>query len=93
MQVQPYDYTGRFACIADNDVIPAKQNMVLFTIERAQTDSIRERTMAQCKYLVMSVEDYLILNRNSKDIRYEYLDGDIRMLAGEVLITLSSSPI
>ncbi len=30
----------------------------------------------------MSVEDYLILNRNSKDTRYEYLDGDVRMLAG-----------
>jgi len=38
--------------------------------------------MAQRKYLVMSVEDYLILNRNSKDTRYEYLDGEIRMLAG-----------
>jgi Uma2 family endonuclease len=38
--------------------------------------------MAQRKYPVMSVEDYLILNRNSKDIRYEYLDGDVRMLVG-----------
>jgi len=38
--------------------------------------------MAQRKYPVMNVEDYLILNRNSKDIRYEYLDGDVRMLAG-----------
>ncbi len=38
--------------------------------------------MAQRKYSVMSVEDYLILNRNSKDTRYEYLDGEIRMLAG-----------
>jgi Uma2 family endonuclease len=38
--------------------------------------------MAQRKYLVMSVEDYLILNRSSKDMRYEYLDGDVRMLAG-----------
>jgi Uma2 family endonuclease len=38
--------------------------------------------MAQRKFLVMSVEDYLILNRNSKDIRYEYLGGDVRMLAG-----------
>ncbi len=38
--------------------------------------------MAQRKFLVMSVEDYLVLNRNSKDIRYEYLGGDVRMLAG-----------
>ncbi len=38
--------------------------------------------MAERKYFVMSVEDYLILNRNSKDARYEYLDGEIRMLAG-----------
>lgn len=38
--------------------------------------------MAQRKYFVMSVEDYLTLNRNSKDTRYEYLDGEIRMLAG-----------
>ncbi len=38
--------------------------------------------MAQRKYLFMSVEDYLILNRNSKDMRYEYLNGDVRMLAG-----------
>ncbi len=30
----------------------------------------------------MSVEDYLVLNRSSKDTRYEYLDGEIRMLAG-----------
>jgi len=38
--------------------------------------------MAQRKYFVMSVEDYLTLNKNSKDARYEYLDGEIRMLAG-----------
>jgi Uma2 family endonuclease len=57
--------------------------MVSFTIEHAQADDgIRERAMAQRKSSVMSVEDYLILNRNSKDIRYEYLDGEIRMLAG-----------
>ena len=30
----------------------------------------------------MDVEDYLILNRNSKSVRYEYLDGELRMLAG-----------
>jgi Uma2 family endonuclease len=57
--------------------------MVSFTIGPAQADnSIRERAMAQRKYSVMSVEDYLILNRNSKDTRYEYLDGELRMLAG-----------
>ena len=38
--------------------------------------------MAQRKYLVMDVEDYLKLNRDSKNTRYEYLDGEIRMLAG-----------
>ena len=38
--------------------------------------------MAQRKYSNMSVEDYLILNKNSKDTRYEYLDGELRMLAG-----------
>src|SRR5436190_24013854 len=38
--------------------------------------------MAQRKYPVMDVEDYLILNRSSKSTRYEYLDGDLRMLAG-----------
>ena len=38
--------------------------------------------MAQRKYSVMSLEDYLILNKNSKDTRYEYLDGELRMLAG-----------
>ena len=60
-----------------------KQNMVSFTIEHAQADDgIGERAIAQRKYSVMSVEDYLVLNRNSKDARYEYLDGEIRMLAG-----------
>jgi Uma2 family endonuclease len=38
--------------------------------------------MAQRKYPFMSVEDYLVLNRNSKDTRYEYLEGEIHMLAG-----------
>jgi len=64
-------------------IYPANENMVSFTIECARAgNSGRERIMAQRKYLVMSVEDYLILNRNSKDMRYEYLDGDVRMLAG-----------
>ena len=34
--------------------------------------------MAQRKYPVMDVEDYLILNRSSKSARYEYLDGELR---------------
>jgi Uma2 family endonuclease len=64
-------------------IYPANQNMVSFTIEYALADCYgRERKMAQRKLLVMSVEDYLILNRNSKDMRYEYLDGDVRLLAG-----------
>lgn len=45
-------------------------------------DKVGEKTMAQRKYLVMSVEDYLVLNRSSKDTRYEYLEGELRMLAG-----------
>jgi Uma2 family endonuclease len=51
-------------------------------MSECQGNSIRESAMAQRKYPVMSVEDYLILNRNSKDTRYEYLDGELRMLAG-----------
>ena len=30
----------------------------------------------------IDVEDYLILDQNSKNARYEYLDGELRMLAG-----------
>jgi Uma2 family endonuclease len=57
--------------------------VVSFAIGRAQADnSIRKKAMAQRKYPIMSVEDYLILNRTSKDTRYEYLEGDIQMLAG-----------
>jgi Uma2 family endonuclease len=32
--------------------------------------------------LIMSVEDYLALDNNSREARYEYLDGEVRMLAG-----------
>ncbi|WP_161977286.1 Uma2 family endonuclease [Dictyobacter kobayashii] len=39
--------------------------------------------MALPEYLFMSVEDYLALDDNSHDARYEYLDGEVRMLAGE----------
>jgi Uma2 family endonuclease len=38
--------------------------------------------MALPKYPIMDVEDYLILDRNSKNARYEYLDGELRMLVG-----------
>jgi Uma2 family endonuclease len=38
--------------------------------------------MAQRKYSILDVEDYLRLNRDSKNARYEYLDGEVRMLAG-----------
>ncbi|HLI90303.1 MAG TPA: Uma2 family endonuclease [Ktedonobacteraceae bacterium] len=34
------------------------------------------------EYPIMDVEDYLILDNNSKTARYEYLDGELRMLAG-----------
>jgi Uma2 family endonuclease len=62
---------------------PARQNMVSCIVGYAQAEnSTRERPMAQRKYPLMSVEDYLALNRNSKDIRYEYLDGEMHMLAG-----------
>lgn len=57
--------------------------MVSCTIECIDTNySIEKRAMAQRKHSAMSVEDYLILSRNSKDARYEYLDGELRMLAG-----------
>ncbi|HJT55997.1 MAG TPA: Uma2 family endonuclease [Ktedonobacteraceae bacterium] len=38
--------------------------------------------MAQRKYSILDVEDYLQLNRDSKNVRYEYLDGEVTMLAG-----------
>src|SRR6266446_5352345 len=57
--------------------------MISCTTEHGQaSSSTRERAMAQRKYPVMDVEDYLILNRSSKSARYEYLDGELRMLAG-----------
>lgn len=38
--------------------------------------------MAQHEYPIIDVEDYLMLDKNSKHARYEYLDGELRMLAG-----------
>ena len=38
--------------------------------------------MALPEYLFMTVDDYLALDNNSHDARYEYLDGEVRMLAG-----------
>ncbi|HLG63308.1 MAG TPA: Uma2 family endonuclease [Ktedonosporobacter sp.] len=38
--------------------------------------------MALPQYPTIDPEDYLTLDRNSKNARYEYLDGELRMLAG-----------
>ncbi len=38
--------------------------------------------MALPEYPIMSIKDYLALDDNSQDTRYEYLDGDLHMLAG-----------
>jgi Uma2 family endonuclease len=38
--------------------------------------------MAVHKYPTIDIEDYLMLDQNSKNARYEYLDGELRMLAG-----------
>jgi len=38
--------------------------------------------MAQYNYPTIDVEDNLILDKNSKNARYEYLDGELRMPAG-----------
>ncbi len=34
------------------------------------------------EYPFMSVQDYLLLDNASQDVRYEYVDGQLRMLAG-----------
>lgn len=38
--------------------------------------------MALPKYPMMSIEDYFLLDRNSLQSKYEYLDGDLIMMAG-----------
>ena len=38
--------------------------------------------MALPLYPLMSEEEYLVLDRNSPDVRYEYFDGEVRILAG-----------
>jgi Uma2 family endonuclease len=38
--------------------------------------------MALPKHPIIDVGDYLLLDRYSKNARYEYLDGELRMLAG-----------
>jgi Uma2 family endonuclease len=38
--------------------------------------------MAQREYPNIKIDDYLALDRNSQDARYEYLEGELRMLAG-----------
>lgn len=58
----------------------AAQGILYFIV--AALHEQREDVMAQRKQEIMEVEDYLILNRSSSSIRYEYLDGEIKMLAG-----------
>ena len=38
--------------------------------------------MAQYDYPNITIEDYQTINRYSQSARYEYLDGELRMLAG-----------
>ena len=38
--------------------------------------------VAEPNRLLMSVEEYLTLDRNSLDVRYEFIDGHVYMLAG-----------
>lgn len=38
--------------------------------------------MAQREYPNILINDYLALDQNSQDARYEYLEGELRMLAG-----------
>jgi Uma2 family endonuclease len=38
--------------------------------------------MAQHEYQNIHVDDYLFLDQNSQNARYEYLEGELRMLAG-----------
>jgi Uma2 family endonuclease len=46
-------------------------------------DSIeREDIMAQREYPTIDRDDYLALDQNSQNARYEYLEGELRMLAG-----------
>lgn len=48
--------------------------MVPSTIER-------ENMMAPYEYPNITIEDYQTINHNSQTARYEYLDGELRMLA------------
>lgn len=38
--------------------------------------------MAPYDYPNITIEDYQTINRHSQSTRYEYLDGELRMLAG-----------
>ena len=38
--------------------------------------------MAQREYPNIRINDYLTLDQNSQDVHYEYLEGELRMLAG-----------
>lgn len=73
--------TAKLTAVANAETCKTEYD-IMYWRTRSSRRSMKERTMAQRKYSVMSVEDYLLLNRNSKDTRYEYLDGELRMLAG-----------
>ena len=38
--------------------------------------------MAQREYPNIRINDYLALDQNAQDVRYEYLEGELQMLAG-----------
>jgi len=52
-----------------------RENVVLSSIER-------RNTMAQGEYQNIDRDDYLTLDQNSQNARYEYLEGELRMLVG-----------
>ena len=43
---------------------------------------ITGNTMAQHEDSKMDVEDYLILDKSSQNVRYEYLDGELSVQVG-----------
>ena len=49
--------------------------------------------MALPEYPFIDVQDYLALDEKASSVRYEYVDGRLRMLAGGSLIIRSLRPI
>jgi Uma2 family endonuclease len=41
----------------------------------------------------MTVEEYFLLEENDPDTRYEYVDGQVYAMAGELPITIPSNQI